>query len=67
MQHVVIGKAFRFAARSSKAELEGYHFDSRKGFWIEDRTGIPLVHSADGPKPGTKKADIETGEDKKGQ
>lgn len=49
---------------------EGCTYDIEKGYWWiwEDGTRIPLVLSSNParPRPETKKADRETGEDQKG-
>jgi hypothetical protein len=65
MEHVIIGKAFRYQVKDQKDNLEKYRFNNEKGFWENKETGVPLVRSVDGPKPTTKKADVETGEDRK--
>ena len=39
-------------------------YDAARGYWTRD--GVPLVRMQ-GARPATKKADIETGEDMKGE
>ena len=48
--------------------IENTHYDEKRGLWIWDETEVLVKsNSADCPIRGTKKADIETGEDKKGE
>ncbi|WFS63613.1 hypothetical protein LF599_05465 [Pseudodesulfovibrio thermohalotolerans] len=43
-----------------------YTYNFLKGFW-ENSSGVPLIDDANGVNPGTKKCDVETGEDVKGE
>ena len=65
--HILIEKAFIYPMRKSVNDLSGYQYDDRKGFWISSDTGEPLVSEKNRPKPRTKKHDVETGEDAKGE
>ena len=65
MSHILVRVAqYRL---DQKSELEGCHYSHERGAWIENSSGNFLVHSTSGsrPKPMTKKADMETGEDQK--
>ena len=42
-------------------------YDLLQGVWLSRETGVPLVESGDIPYSMTKKADVETGEDQKGE
>jgi hypothetical protein len=65
-KHLLIKKAFIYDKPRKKPELKGYHFVNSLGYWVdEDR--IPYVLDSRRPKPQTKKADVETGEDQKGE
>lgn len=47
---------------------EGYFFDKHLGAWVSAKSQKELVNHKDFPGGGgTKKCDIETGEDQKGQ
>jgi hypothetical protein len=49
------------------AILTPIQYDGVKGYWINIENGNPLMHEDAGFKPRTKKEDIETGEDRKGE
>lgn len=69
--HILFEKAYLFPKRKTGKELEGCVYDSIKGAWMREENGelIALVRSCDPNKPvaGTKKCDVETGEDVKGE
>ena len=41
-------------------------YDEIMGLWLDPSSGAPVVNNPDRPRPRTKKADVETGEDNKG-
>jgi hypothetical protein len=45
----------------------GCHYDLSTGAWVVDATGALLAETPGRPGPHTKKNDIETGEDQKGE
>lgn len=49
------------------AAPEGCVYDSLVGAWLLEGTNTLLVETAERSLPGTKKNDIETGEDQKGE
>jgi hypothetical protein len=65
--HIFIEKAFIYSDNRKKANMEGYKYNSQKGYWISNLSGLAMVEDNERPKPSTKKADIETGEDAKGE
>lgn len=65
-KHILIDKANRYAVNEETTPT-GYIFCEEKGYWIDNLTNIPLMSSDDPIKPQTKKCDIETGEDQKGE
>ncbi len=69
--HILIKKAFVYSAKRSPLDPKGCKYDFNKGGWMreENNKEIFLVKSKDLNKPmaGTKKADLETGEDQKGE
>lgn len=70
-RHVLLDKAFVFPRDKGPQDPEGCVYSREKGLWLREEEGqfVALVRSNDPNKPiaGTKKADIETGEDQKGE
>ena len=68
MTHLLIEKSFKYKIpRQREALFENYHYDDSIGYWLNNDSGKPLMHEDDQFKPRTKKEDIETGEDRKGE
>lgn len=67
MEHILLQKAIKFKKRRKIEAPEGYLFDSVLGAWINEFTNTLLIQSSNYPALGTKKEDIETGEDQKGE
>ena len=67
MKHILLQKAFNSKKRKEIKEPEGYFFDNILGAWKSEVDNTLLINSANYPARGTKKEDIETGEDHKGQ
>jgi len=65
-KHILLEKAFVYPIPKKKPKLSGYNFSAEKGYWIRE-DGLPLVEDDSTPKPKTKKHDVETGEDQKGE
>jgi hypothetical protein len=69
--HILFDKAFTFPQEKTGRDPEGCFYDPIKGAWMREEKGklIALVRSCDSSKPvaGTKKCDVETGEDVKGE
>ncbi len=66
--NLVIEKSFKYEVGSSKIEIpKNYIYDSESGYWINEKTKIPMILDSEGIRPRTKKEDIETGEDRKGE
>lgn len=68
-KNLLVSKAKLFSYREPLEDIEGCHYDKIVGAWIINATNEFLVKSQDPekPRPGTKKEDIETGEDRKGE
>lgn len=70
-KHFLLKKAFIFPKRTLKSAPEGCEYLSKFGAWFKDFAGRKsvlmksLIPGIAGPR--TKKADIETGEDLKGE
>ena len=67
MKHVLLDKARKYDARTDAGNLTDYDYCNKKGYWVNKHTGKPLMTDPAIQKPASKKADIETGEDKKGE
>lgn len=67
--HLLLSRAFTYPTRERLEGPEDSRYDARLGAWLWGPDGDVLVRSAnrDKPRPGTKKFDIETGEDMKGE
>ena len=51
----------------SAPNMTGYEFEDEKGYWVNKNSKKPSIEDPQFAAPRTKKADIETGEDKKGE
>jgi hypothetical protein len=67
MEHILLQKAFNFKKKKIIESPEGYLFDNILGAWIDKNNNMLLIQSSSYPAIGSKKEDIETGEDQKGQ
>jgi len=69
--HFILKKAFIYPKRTPVRNPEDCEYLSKFGAWFRNFEGrkIVLMRSSDPdkPEPRTKKADIETGEDLKGE
>lgn len=67
MKHLFLEKIFKYNVnKRKKGELKGYVYNSKLGYWV-DKLMNPCINDVNFIKPQTKKCDIETGEDKKGE
>ncbi|UOO37672.1 hypothetical protein IZU99_10595 [Oscillospiraceae bacterium CM] len=68
-EHILISKAKRYDVSKAKTEPASCTFSYRGGYWTDNMSGIPMMLMDDPrrPKPETKKFDVETGEDQKGE
>ena len=67
-KHFLLKSAYVYKGKDKLDELPGCTFSEADGLWVVRSTGEPLVTSQ-APNSyynGTKKNDIETGEDQKG-
>jgi len=64
--HVLLQFA-RMHPRSGAPAPDGWHYDPQVGAWTSLSTGKFMVHDPTASGYGTKKNDLETGEDAKGQ
>ena len=67
MKHILLQKALIYKKRKEIEEPKGFSFNSLIGAWIDNADKTFLIQSKGFKALGTKKEDIETGEDQKGQ
>ncbi|WP_452597117.1 hypothetical protein [Pontimicrobium sp. MEBiC01747] len=67
MKHILLQKALRYKKRKKIEAPKNFMFDSLLGAWINKIDQSLLIKSENFPALGTKKEDIETGEDQKGE
>lgn len=66
-QHILLKNAFYYEKRDKIELPDNYTFDDNKGYWIDNVNNEIMMLSKNAKKPQTKKADLETGEDQKGE
>jgi hypothetical protein len=66
MTHILLDNAFKYKKRSSITEPNGFYYNKQIGAWLSSIDQQPLVKQINFPSVGTKKEDVETGEDQKG-
>ena len=66
-KHILLEKAFVYKKGQENFEDENYVYDYSLGYWIKKDNGKPAVYDPEFSEPRTKKEDIETGEDQKGE
>jgi hypothetical protein len=66
LKHILLQSA-RAYPRSGALSPDGWRYDTKVGAWISPITGRFMVHEPTSSGCGTKKADLETGEDAKGE
>ena len=66
-KHILEKKAFVYDLPRTDPDMTGYAFDDEKGYWINKKSKGPSIEDTQFVAPRTKKEDIETGEDKKGE
>jgi hypothetical protein len=67
MRHILFQKALVYKKRKEITPPKDYEYDHNLGAWINREADLLLIDSVDFKGQATKKHDIETGEDQKGQ
>jgi hypothetical protein len=67
MKHLLLEKAYIYPLPKEEPIMAGCSFDVEKGYWVLNDMDIPLILNIRGLIPRSKKADVETGEDQKGE
>lgn len=65
-EHLILNKAKKYITQNQILP-EGCTYNERIGCWINNFKGTALMGSDDPRKSTTKKEDVETGEDQKGE
>jgi hypothetical protein len=65
--HPLLARASRYPRRDADLHPAGCSYDVLAGAWRDDATGALAVELPGRKGPHTKKFDIETGEDQKGE
>lgn len=66
-KHLLIEKAYIYALPKEKPQFDGCTFNHRWGYWVNNDNKTPYVLDRRTVGPRSKKADVETGEDQKGE
>ena len=66
-KHILLEKAHIYNINRIEPKIDGCSYDSVNGYWLIDENQLPIIFDSDWPKPQSKKNDIETGEDQKGE
>jgi len=67
MKHVLLEKMFIYPIRPQDDVLTDFEYDDVKGYWKSRIRKTPLIFDKLAVGLRTKKEDIETGEDRKGE
>lgn len=67
MKHILLNRAFEYKKRKDINPPKDYVYNSILGAWFNITNKLPLIFADDFKAQGTKKLDVETGEDNKGQ
>lgn len=67
MSHLLLNNAKPYTTDKHVNIPEGFQYNNEKNAWYSEREDVYLVNHKDYPRVGTKKFDVETGEDQKGQ
>lgn len=66
-EHIILEKAKRYNTSNQNIVPSGCTYKSQEGFWVENISNKAMMKSDKSQKPTSKKCDIETGEDQKGE
>lgn len=66
-KHILLDKAYVYEDIPSNLMPEGCYYDRACGLWRVDNTGEVMMIGNCAQRPETKKCDVETGEDQKGE
>ncbi len=67
MDHILLARATRKPYAESPEIEAGVRYDSEKGYWLSGAEPLVSTDNFLATDPTTKKCDVETGEDQKGE
>lgn len=65
--HILLERAFIYPSPKVAFYPDGCIYDEKKGFWMIAGSDVPYILSDNAVQQMTKKCDVETGEDQKGE
>ena len=65
-EHLLLAMAKTYPVSNPDLAPPGCRYSLEQGGWVLNDTGTLLVDTPGRPRPKTKKADLESGEDQKG-
>ena len=65
--HILLEKAKKYSIPDQNLTPKGCSYRAKEGFWLDDSSNMAMMKTNDPQKPTSKKCDIETGEDQKGE
>lgn len=65
--HILLEKAKKYNIPSQNLTPSGCSYKAKEGFWMDNSSSTAMMKTNNPQKPTTKKHDIETGEDQKGE
>lgn len=66
-EHIIIKNAEKYSIPVQNLSPSGCTYNAKEGFWIDSSSNVAMMKSNNPQKPTSKKCDIETGEDQKGE
>ena len=65
--HIILEKATKYNVPDQPPVPDDCTYNEKKGFWVDNSSNIAMMKTEKPQKPTSKKCDIETGEDQKGE
>ena len=65
--HILLEKAKKYDIPEQNLTPNGCSYSAKEGFWVDDSSNKAMMKTEKPQKPTSKKCDIETGEDQKGE
>lgn len=65
--HIIIEKAKKYNIPNRNLTPSGCTYKAQEGFWVDNSSNTAMMKCDKSQKPTSKKCDIETGEDQKGE
>ena len=66
-EHILIEKSNKYNIPEQNPIPSGCTYSAKEGFWVENTSNIAMMKTDKPQKPTSKKCDVETGEDQKGE